>query len=387
MTNLTLINLTISDCLKFYDNEHEGHSVRNSKYLETLILFNCYNVYLHQILLENDITNNGGRLLAINMLGNGTLSWITANELKIYYYDYDAVALDVPISFNHTLTIDHYTALYYSHIGERPTHDVFYEPTAYYPYKDGSDDYNYDKYHDINDHSYPNGFHEFNFNDIDTIPALSIVLAQNLYGINIKVIHTPLVFLQYFEALTVIIDNFAIHKNSILFEYCTFAGNFYTARNNKIASLINIRLLVSIANSDKIQFAGSSVVVFNNCLFHQNYYEGSLISVTWEYKHCGQNNKTIYQLHIKEQIIFSHCSFENNIFIYILQLESSTKVGIIAHFVNTQFKYLNVSEKGFNDIIGRPAIYALNVSILMEGPIASPQLMSQKACFILVQKL
>ena len=75
---------------------------------------------------------------------------------------------------------------------------------------------------------------------------------------------------------------------------------------------------------------------------------------------------------IKEQIIIAHCSFEQNMFIYMMQLVSSVKVPVIIHFVNTDFKKLNTSERGFNchSLVGAGAIYSINVTIMMEGLIS-----------------
>ena len=371
MTNLTLINLTISNCLALNNYVHHNQSIR--RYYESLVIVNCYNAHLQHIILEADIKDNGGRLLAVNMLGKATLSGITANELKVYYSDYDAVALGVAMSLNHTLTIDKYTALYHSYIKDSQIYDVFYEtsnrnnPYSYnYGYR--YDDDSYDKHHNYHYHSNLDGIHKFNFDDVNTIPALVIDLSQNLFGVTIKVFDTSLTLLEYYETLAIMIDNLGIHKNRILFENCRFTENFYAVWQDEMSSLIKIEFLACIAKSDKVQFAGSNIVEFNNCLFSQNYYEGRLITVIWEYKHC-QNNETVHQLDVKEQIIIAHCSFEHNTFIYILQLLSYVKVGVITHLVNTHFKDMNTSQKGFNDIISRPAIYAINVSILMEGPI------------------
>ena len=369
MTNLTLMNLTISNCLATYDYVY--HNKSSSKYYESLIILNCYNAHLQHLILEADIKDNGGRLLAVNMLGKATLFGITANELKVYYTDYDVVAL---VSLNHTLTIDQYTAIYHSYMEENPMCDVFNEannPFLYnYGYRHDQDDYYYDKYHYNNDHSHLNGMQKFhcNFDAINTIPALVIDLAQTLFGVTVNVVDTSLTYLEYDETMAIRIDNLGIHKNLILFDNCKFTENFYAEWHDLfiMPSMIKIEMFACTAKSNKIQFSGSNIVEFNNCLLSQNHYEGSLITVIWESKHC-QDNETLQD--VKEKILFTHCSFEQNNFIYILQLISSVKAGVIAHFLDTQFKDLNVSERGFKDFIGRPAIYSINVTILLEGPI------------------
>ena len=369
MTNLSIINLTISNCLAPDNYVHYNQSMH--RYYESLIIISCCNVHLQHIILVADVKENGGRLLAFNTFGKATLSGITANEIKVYYTDdYDAETLGVAMPLNHTLTIDKYTALYHSYIEDRQIYDVFHDannrnnPYSYdYDYKySQDDDYN-------NNNNNLDGMHKFNFDDINTMPALVIDLSQNLFGVTIKIVNTSLTLLEYYEISVITIDNLGIHRNRILFKNCRFTENYFGVWHDEMASLIKIKFSTCNTKSDKVQLAaGSNTVEFNNCLFSQNYYEGRLITVTWEYNHC-QNNETIHQLDIKEQIIIAYCSFEHNKFIHILQLVSYVKAGVIAYFVNTHFKNMYTTHKGFKDIISRPAIHMINVSILMEGPI------------------
>ena len=390
IVNLTLINLTIFNCKA----KSQYQSQLNWYYVFSLIIHNCYNVNLQHITLQES-EMIFGRLLAVNLLGQTVLAGVTGSELKVYYIDHSE-APSVTVPFNHTLTIYQYTPMFYDYLMYRTmdyetgdTGDSFSYEHDDTNYNEFSYDYNgyrnnlpYDyQYRDNDRHggSHRNHYHnndhtysyvdlrEFGFNDVYTVPALIIVLAQNLYGVTVETINTSFMALDYFQVLAAAVNNFGIHRNQIIFENCTFKGNVYTQEHGEMANLINIELFACIiTKSNEIQFTGNNIVKFSSCSFAQNYYEGSILNVTWKYKHCMNNESTS---NIQRQIIISHCSFVQNKFLHILRLVSSANGATIAHIIGTHFKELNTSVKEYN-IFNSPAIFVINVTVLMEGPIS-----------------
>ena len=377
MTNLKLMNLKISRCqiTTSYIDYSSPHGSEVS-----LAIFNSYNVSLDQIILDDfDI---GGRLLAVNLLGEVTFAGITGNQLMIYYTNSSAsltlVPLDMAMSFNHTLTIHHYTTNYLTFQSFKPMDDL--------NYNDPSDNRDNSYNDDYSDHSHYGDYRVYSYDDVDsdtnrnnfnvhydtyTIPTIVIVLDQDSFGVTVKLVDTNFVFLEYGEIIAVTIDNLGIQRNQVVFENCTLGKNIQSTKfDNKVSSLITIQLTSCNGKSDKVQLPGNNIIKFSNCLFSQNYYGGTLIAAKWEYKYCPKNN-SIGQLHVKEQIVFAHCSFKENDLISVLQLVSSVKDTIGVHFINTSFEKLNTSKKGYNDIIGSTSviIYAINVTLFMEGPI------------------
>ena len=361
MTNLTLINLTMLNCeaKSIYRQKQQQFST----YYGSLILFRCYNVYLQNIhILHKKIPLfNTAALLAINVFGKMVLTGITSGDIQVYYSDY-GVASDGKSRYNHTITISNFLPLY--------DHKETYDEVPYtmgYETENGNNQFSYDyDNNDCDQRPYAILPHTKINPAIDFAPVVGIFLEQNLFGVAIEIVDTTFTFLEYFETVNIKINSLGIHKNNVTFKNCTFSKNFYTQRHNQLPRLIMVELF-SCITEDKV--CGNSIVNFNNCTFSQNYYEGSLIVIAWEYENC-LTNETVYRNQIKEQILIAHCSFEQNVLIYMIQLISSVKVDVIIHFVNTNFKNLSTSEKGFNSLVSEGVIYSINVILMMEGPIS-----------------
>ena len=399
ITNLTLRNLLILNCQA--KNTHQN-ILSYFKYYVSLVLLNCYNVLMEEITLKDNGLEFGGRLLLVNVLGNSILVGITCCDVSAVYEGSDNSKYH-----NHTLTIYKYNAIFYEYIGGAL--DVFQEipdinynnqffddymtDSKYGLHQDEYYDYRYTNsfrsnlpygFHYVDDDRYydPNHvsntpipmytgvddirFYYNNVDDVNTIPALSLILFQNTYGVSIEIIDATFYTLEYYEALTILSDNCGNHRNKIYFKNCTFSNNEYRQSHRVMSSLVRIQLTTCMTKHDKIQLVGNNIIEFNNCSFIQNVYEGSLISALWKYKNCSHNETTKSQ--VKEQIIIANCSFKQNKFSHILEFASTKSVSVITILRSTQFEDLYEGKAHF--ITGKPAIFAINVSMLMEGPIS-----------------
>ena len=380
ISKLTLKNLLIVHCE--IKSSYQSTS-KHFKYYASLIILNCQDILIkHVTLKESETLEIGGRLLLANVLGKSVLACITSSELSVTYNSYDKGK-----HHNHTLIIYQYTPIFYPE-----SYSIFDD----YQIKDNDNDddyttdhwdwlYNDNEQNEYYDNPYayrsqnglPYGFHyedeskygnyigPRNTDEVKTLPALTMTLLQCSYGVSIKVVDTVFDLLEYYKALTIISDNCGNYKNTIIFKNCTFSNNVYKMPHGFLASLVRIELTTCMVESDKIQLAGNNIIKFYNCSFIQNNYEGSLISVWWKYKNCSHKQITSQ---VRKQVIIANCSFKHNNFRRIFEFISTKNVAVITILRSTQFEELYERVSDFET--GRPAIFIINVSMLMEGPIS-----------------
>ena len=229
------------------------------------------------------------------------------------------------------------------------------------------DDSRYDNPNDLSNTPTPMDVDDIYYNDIDdvkTIPALSLILLQTTYGVSTKVIDATFNTLEYYEALTILSDNFGNHGNKIHLKNCAFSNNEYRKPHRVMASLVRIELTTCMAKHDKIQLVGNNIIKFNKCSFIQNVYEGSLISALWKYKNCSYNKTTTSQ--VKKQIIIANCSFKQNKFSHIsLRLHPLKMLRLLPFLEATSLKNC-MKEKLITCITGRPVIFAIGRSHIFQ---------------------
>ena len=359
ITKITLKNLLFLNCKA----KLSGYPNKKFKFYVSLAILNCFNISIQQVTL-NETDEKSGKLILVNVLGESLVANVKSSGLEVIYLDLDKSAAKYQ---NHILTIYQYEA-------------IFYE---YYPHYQGvytrnsnNDDYDYDNYdlHGLLFDDYTPTFEDsffirpenntYNPNAIEkvkTVPAITLIMLQSSHKINVKITGCTFNMLQYHEVLTIISNNYRSHKCNIAVENCTFKNNVYWRLSKPIASLVRIRLMIE---NNKTQFIGNNIIEFNQCSFIQNFYKGSLISILWTFKNSLLNEITSQ---VKKQIIITNCFFTKNVFSRIFEFVSTKNVDVSVILRHTRFE--NLIEKVIKSdfIIGRPAIYAINVSLSMES--------------------
>ena len=377
ITNLTVKNLLIYNCkatIFGYRNK-----ISFNKFHVSLAILNSNNISVHHVTLGEN--KRGGRLLLVNALGKSILANVVSSELEVIYVDSDNSAKD----HNHMLIIFQYKAIFYEYYTTPEEEDPPYR------FVRNSDDNNYDLY-DRYAFFYDNYFDMYRFQndliphylyliyyedngygnpdkieEVKTIPAISLILLQSSYGVKVKFVDITFSSLHYYEVLTIMSNNCGRHKNTIIIENCTFSDNIYERLHRPLASMVRILLSTYMTKTDKIQFAGNNIIEFYQCSFIHNFYKGSLISILWKHKNCSQNG-TANQ--VRKQIVIANCSFRQNVFSHLIEFISTKNVVVIAIFRSTEFKQLYEKVIKSDFITDRPAIFAFNVPMLMEGPIS-----------------
>ena len=285
VTNLLIKNIIFSNCrTRDYDIPDMK---QRSRSLAPISIFGCYNVYVHNVILDYaySLKPIGTSLLIINVLGKSVLDSIRSNELRLVYTD----SGNVLRKQGHEIIICNYNAQYF-------------------------------------DHEIQTKFNESHKDETFSITsAVLLTRKQNSYNIIIKLVNTTFCALNYNAIVSV---NSSSHQhNIILIKNCNFDSNSYSVPQSAI-----IAIKQSVCKSN---LEGNSIIEINNCAFTNNECQGDILAIEWVMENCSikRNNG------IKPDYHINHYLFENNSALVLARLKTTGKVNnIVLHITNTQFK-------------------------------------------------
>ena len=363
ITYLVMKNVKIVHCHTMNELRNLHSPVPHNQYPMSVIIFNCYNISLHNVeLFGSSSHSHGGRLLASNIFGKSIISNLTCSEVFIFYAD---TSLVKSAQSNNTLIVQNYDPLYYDYSSE-----IYYQSDQYY-------------YNDPFSHSYENEYlyrHGDNydrqpnsqikdfthFDELYTLPAIIVHLKQNLYGVNLQIVNTTFYILDYFTVMHIVSNNDGNFRSHISVNYCVFIDNEFTKSHRFLASMILINFITCDVKTGE-QLTGSTTLNFKNNTFTKNVYEGNLINIAWEHKNCSRDWTGTNSNQIMPQITISQCYFISNKFTHFIRLVSLKLVKVVVKISGTIFEEL--LERRNHATTGLPAIVIQNVILSLQGPV------------------